>query len=162
MRTIRLTSIREASWLPVIAVAMSFTFVAGQIFNCCRINESLSRGIAHVLKTLSHPKGHHTAGKVASSHPGCHGHGESAESKIPTSPDYGSGLHLESDETCLSEESVTPKALQSNPIEFSGLFQESPFLLLISHITIPPRFEQPKPQNKSSPPLYLLTLRILV
>lgn len=163
MRALKLTSIRKASWLPVIAMAMSFAMVTGLFLNCCRINESISAGVGEFLTSLGHSGGHGSPSAIAgSSHPGCHGHGKPAESRTQPAPDNGPGAHVESDEACLSELAIAPKALQSNPLDFSGLFQESPFHILVAHITLPPPFGQLKPQNKSSPPLYLLTLRILV
>lgn len=162
MRAVKLTSLRKSPWLPVLAAAMTFTLVIGQVFRCCSLNESVSAGVGKLLKSLRHHGGHGPAHEVKVTHAGCHGHGESSKTQtLSASVDEG-GPHLKSDETCLSEVAVTPKAIQSTSLEISGLFHATPILLLVADPISPDQFEKPKPQNKSSPPVYLLTLRILV
>lgn len=157
-----MTSLRQGPWLPFLSVAMAFTLVAGQFFTCCRINETISAGIAKYLQAFSHASSHGTDNHAAKTHPGCHGHGVKQEITAPFVPIDHSGTQLKSDEACLSEAANTPKALQSTSLELSSLFQPSPFLWLASlpfdHVQV----ERLAPQNKSSPPVYLLTLRLLV
>jgi hypothetical protein len=63
---------------------------------------------------------------------------------------------------CLSERSFAVNAQPSNPVTLIDL----PVRVQIGYVDefarLTPRAESPRPQNKSSPPVYLLTLRILV
>jgi hypothetical protein len=160
-----LTTLRKSPLLPILAVVASFFLVAGQVFNCCRLNETLSDNIGKALKGIGHwgkHPGENSDVKLVKTHPGCHGHPESDESQVTSIPLEDAPIQWKSAETCLSELDAAPKALQlPSNLVFDSFFSTS---LVLEAYLVPsvPRFEKPRPQNKSSPPIYLLTLRLLV
>lgn len=162
MRANRLTFLRWGAWLPAMAVAMAIILVAGQVFHCCRFNESLSAAVSKHFKSLGHSGSQGSDGHAAKSHPGCHGHGKDPEATPPGVSVEDTGPVLKGDEICLSEVTVAPKAIPSTSLDVSGLIQSFPIQQLTADPIRPLHFERPKARNKSSPPLYLLTRRILV
>lgn len=161
----RRSKLSNAIGVPTLAFALSVLLVIGQALNCCRINETISASIGQVLKTLVHGGPHaasEATGSPRKSHPGCHGHGPEAGTESPSPQIPSDGPHYQSGEPCLSELSIASKALVPAPTSDIGLS-----IPVASYIPLsaPPRIahlEKPRPQNKSSPPVYLLTLRILV
>lgn len=160
-----LTSFRKTSLMPIMAAATSFLLVAGQVFNCCRLNESISESIGKAALAVTHMVSHPDVNRENQSvktHLGCHGHSPSDESLLNADLPGESGSQVNAKESCLSESGSALKAL-TLPDAFqttfftgtTALVQEAPVPLLSC-------FEKPRPQNKSSPPIYLLTLRILV
>jgi hypothetical protein len=139
--------------------------VAGQVFNCCRLNETVSEKIARALEGIGHWGNHH--GEVAEvtpvkSHPGCHGHPASGESQVSGIPVEDAPVQWKPVEACLSELDAAPKSLQPPSNLVLDSFFANTLILAADLVPSVPRFEKPRPQNKSSPPVYLLTLRILV
>lgn len=160
-----LHSFRTAAFLPPLALAMSLVLVTGQLLNCCRLNETLSTSLGEALKALTPVRGHEkvsVARPEAGSHPGCHGHGVSTVTTAASIPVDVEGPRWQAEDPCLSELAFTPQGLPSYSPDFSGLFPSTSSLLLGAPVRRPDRVEKPRPQNKSSPPVYLLTLRFLV
>lgn len=160
-----LKTLRKSPLLPILAVVVGFFLVAGQTFNCCRLNETLSENIAKALQGIGHWGEHAGADsevKPVKTHPGCHGHPASEESQVANIPLEDAPIQWKSAETCLSELDAAPKALQppSNPV--LDPFFATAVVLEADLVPLIPRFEKPRPQNRSSPPVYLLTLRLLV
>lgn len=160
-----LTTLRKTSLMPIVALVSAFLLVAGQVFNCCRLNESISESVGNaalaVSRMLSHPKVE-TIDLSAKTHLGCHGHAPSDESLVNADPPDENVSRLNAEESCLSESGFVPKALTPSDATQTTYFSGAP--TLVHEIPVPrvSRFEKPRPQNKSSPPIYLLTLRILV
>ena len=85
-----------------------------------------------------------------------------AASDLPNAPVPLDGPTWLPEDPCLSDIAFTPKGLPSSSLD--------PVFPLLASVTSRPeqevsrlvRIERPRPQNKSSPPLYLLTLRLLV
>lgn len=160
-----LTTFRKSSLMPILAVATSFLLIAGQVFNCCRLNESISESVGKaalaVSQMISHPKVESTV-QSGKTHLGCHGHTPSDESIVIADLPIGNGSRVNAEESCLSESGFAIKALTPSDASQTTFFTGTP--ALIQEIPVPrlSRFEKPRPQNKSSPPIYLLTLRILV
>jgi hypothetical protein len=102
------------------------------------------------------------ANQPVKTHLGCHGHPPSNETLAKGELPDGSGSRLKGDEPCLSESGFAKKAFTPTDASQTTSFSGTP--ALVREIPVPrlPRFEKPRPQNKSSPPVYLLTLRILV
>lgn len=164
-----LTSLRKTSLMPVLAMVSSFLLVAGQVFNCCRLNESVSESISENIGkaalAVSRLAGQPDAARENPSvktHLGCHGHPPSGETLVKSELPDASGSRLKGDEPCLSESGFSDKAFTPTDASQTTSFSVAP--ALVREILVPrlPRFEKPRPQNKSSPPVYLLTLRILV
>ena len=163
-----LTSFRKTSLVSVLAVVSSFLLIAAQVFNCCRLNESISENVGKAARALgdlvSHPEVNPQY-RTAKTHMGCHGHPPSgelqAETELPHLPDQ-TGSQLKAEESCLSESGLIFKALSPSIGIQTAFFIEAPVFLQEIEIPSLLRFEKPRPQNKSSPPIYLLTLRILV
>lgn len=159
-----LTTLRKSPLLPILAVVASFFLVAGQVFNCCRLNETLSENIAKVLKGIGHWGEHSSEDsevKLVKTHPGCHGH-PPAGSQVANIPVADAPIQWKSAETCLSELDPVPNALPPPANPYFDPFFATAVVLESDLVHSIPRFEKPRPQNKSSPPVYLLTLRILV
>lgn len=158
-------SLRKNPAFPMLAVLTAFLLVSGQVFNCCRLNETLSENLGLAMKRLGrwvNSSAKPAESKMVRSHPGCHGHSATEVALAPDLPLTDSPIQWRSAEVCLSELDSAPKALQPASIPDAGsFFPTSPV-----PATVPPlklsQFEHPRPQNKSSPPIYLLTLRILV
>lgn len=160
-----LMSIKKRSALPILAVAISFFLVAGQVFNCCRLNETFSESISKTLNRIGHWGDRPMAGSVAlpaKTHTGCHGHPASVEPKTTSVHFANAPIQWKSGETCLSELDAVPEALQPSADPVLDPFFAA-FRILESELDFTvPRFEKPRPQNRASPPIYLLTLRLLV
>lgn len=139
--------LKKHPFLPVIAVLSTVLLLTGEIFNCCCINERIADSLNHMFTAHSHGSTHHEAVASAESH----------------SLFDISGQHLlQSADNCNSESSLAAKAMITSEIP-SLVF---PILIapLIQNEVLPLNIfrSEPRPQNKSSPPIYLLTLRFLV
>jgi hypothetical protein len=149
------------------AFLVSLLFITGQLFDCCRVNESFAHAVLGFFRHGDAKPALAEAGEDA--HPRCHGH--AIASRENRDPQAGSLLaekaapaesEYAQDGSCLSE-----KAFSKKPMVASE-FAPAPIPLLVVGWAIqpdlPPSFfcERPRPQNKSSPPLYLTTLRLLV
>ena len=160
-----LTTLRKTSLMTVVALVSSFVLIAGQVFKCCRLNESISENIGKAALAVIHrvsPPAMEREVHSAKAHSGCHGHSPSDESPISAVLPDENGSRLNSDASCLSESGFASMALTPSDASHMTLFTGTP--ALVREIPVPrlSRFEKPRPQNKSSPPIYLLTLRILV
>lgn len=144
-----------------VALLVAILFITGQVFNCCLVNESFARAMKgffrHGGETALHNEDQEDA------HPGCHGHAAHQEtatvhSGMPTSGEPG----YNQDGSCLSEQSLSAKPMVASE------YAQAPLLpavfAWVPQAEFPQAFffERPRPQNRSSPPLYLTTLRILV
>lgn len=144
-----------------VALLVSVLFITGQVFNCCLINESFARSVKDLFRNGAAKSVRTEADENA--HPHCHGHAAEKEAGSvlaeKTSP---LDTHYSQDGSCLSE-----KAFSAKPM-VAGEYAQAPIPLLVVGWVIQTElpqsffFERPRPQNKSSPPLYLTTLRILV
>ncbi|HLP41716.1 MAG TPA: hypothetical protein VK465_09435 [Fibrobacteria bacterium] len=165
MKAKTLHALRTSVFLPPLALAMCLVLVTGQLLNCCRLNESLSTMLGAAFKTLTASHGHAKVSvdrPEAKSHLGCHGHGVSTAIMAASIPVDVEGPRLQAEESCLSELAYRLQALPNYSYDLSALFPSIRGLLLIAPILGSERVETPRPQNKSSPPIYLLTLRFLV
>jgi hypothetical protein len=165
---------RKSVLAPVLAWTLSVVLVAGQVFHCCRLNESIAEDVVSTVNALVHrldsthgsrPHAHlafkSEEAPEANRHPGCHGHAHSHE----TDADHAEGDHgvvLDEDLSCLSESILSSRAIQppapepiaAQPVDF------------VSHgVDLSPPLQVkllPPPAITGSPPVYLRTLRILV
>lgn len=158
MMRIRITSLRKTRLLPILGILCSILLLTGETLSCCRINESISDYL-HAFLTGS------TQSKPAQSdesdhHPNCHGH-EGNTVAIPNG-EGGSGAHYAMAGTCISEYSLKAKPMLAGDFAFDAEFIAGPALPLTFGTVMPFVPERPRPQNRSSPPLYLTTLRLLV
>lgn len=156
---------RNAIWVPTLAFALSMLLIVGQTLNCCRFNESLSASVARLLDSLYQGgKPAYARDEVASpkAHGGCHGHSVLVQAQPASQPVPTEGPRLMADEACLSEIALHPEAVQPASTAELGLLV--PVLARIPAPSLPrlAPVENPRPQNKGSPPVYLLTLRLLV
>ncbi len=162
---VSISALKTGRLLPGAALLLSILFLTGQTLNCCRVNEAFG----HSLRALFHGATGYQGEAIAAhegigedAHPHCHGH-PSDESGIHSVPqDLAGESHWVQDGSCLSEKSIAGKPMLAN--EFSGLQLEIPVFARIceTRMPLPVCFQRPRPQNKSSPPLYLTTLQILV
>lgn len=160
-----LTSVRKTSLVPALAVLSSFFLVAGQVFNCCRLNETVSESFGKAAHALSHLLNHSEEApknQAAIAHHGCHGHILSSKDQVNGFFQNQAGSHLQADASCLSETGFTPEGLKPSEGFTHPFSTQAPAPLQAVVVLRLPRIEKPRPQNKSSPPVYLLTLRILV
>lgn len=156
--------------MPIMAVVSSFLLISGQVFKCCRLNESISESIGKAALAVSHLVSQAEAEppvQAVKTHLGCHGHPPSDESQgkgsqVNAGFQDPNDVHINAKESCLSESGFALKAFSPSDGSQASLFSET--RALVREVPVPhlPRFEKPRPQNKSSPPLYLLTLQILV
>jgi hypothetical protein len=166
--TFSLSKFKKHPVLPVFAMITAVLLISGQIFNCCRLNESLSETLAQAFHRvgITHVKKVSSSTEVEpKSHPNCHGHG----TENGTAPTTNLAQHIEpgqsqysSEESCLSERTFTVNAQPSNPVSLIDLPVQVQVEYIDHFVKLPAQFERPRPQNKSSPPVYILTLRILV
>lgn len=154
--------------VPVVALVSAVLLVSGQVLTCCSINESLSETLAKAFRTLGIIHSHHAdiaSEHAPKAHPNCHGHAsageEGASSDHAILIEAGQASY-EAHEACISEFGFTIKAQPSNPLSLIDLPVQTPIGLIDDYVRTPAWTERPRPQNKSSPPVYLLTLRILV
>jgi hypothetical protein len=171
--TLFLYKFKKHPGLPVLAMVTTMLLISGQVLNCCGINESLSASLAKTLQTLGIIDVHKA--KVASeaepkSHPNCPGHGSetasealvTAKASQPLVPAEPGQNQYAAKESCLSERTLSVNAQPSNPDSPINLAVQAQIAFRAEFARFPVQAEKPRPQNKSSPPLYLLTLRILV
>lgn len=157
--------LRGGGLFPALSVFLAPVLVFTQVFTCCRLNESFSAGLSRAYAALTHREGQETQEKPAGAgktHAGCHGHGQPAEETSPLPAPDRSGAALESHEACLSEAAFTFQALHSTPSDDLVRAPDGLSLSAPLRLTEKVRLESPRPRNKSSPPVYLLTRRLLV
>jgi len=156
---------RKANWVPALAFVLSVLLIAGQTLNCCRLNETISTTIGQAFKFMVPDNVEMSLASTpepGKTHAGCHGQGRVAESPMPEEAGNAQGPHINAEESCLSEVALEPQALQ--PASTAGIGWSAPVIASVPAPALPRivRLEKPRPQNRSSPPVYLLTLRLLV
>jgi hypothetical protein len=159
--SLSISALRTRRLFRAAALFVSVLFITGQVFNCCLINESFARSVKDLFRPRAAKVLYAEAGEDA--HPHCHGHAAESEAgglvAERTSP---LDSHFAQDGTCLSENAFSTKPMVASD------FAQAPIPLFAVGWVIHPElprsfyFERPRPQNKSSPPLYLTTLRLLV
>lgn len=160
-----LKTLRDSALLPFLAVAVSLLLVAGQVFNCCRLNAVLSEKLAVALQGIGNWDQHPSEPVEAHpllSHTGCHGHPAPGESQMSHAPLEGVPIQWKSAVTCLSELDAVPEAIQPTSNPPMGALFATTWVPAADWVPSLPHFENSRPQNKSSPPVYLRTRRILV
>lgn len=171
MRSPNLTTLRKNSLTPTLALLVSVVMVAGQLFTCCRLNESVSETVERTAKwvgawvTHSGQPGEPWETPAARTHGDCHGHSPGmASSSAASVPDPAEPAESELNrhDACLSEAGYAPTALQPASGSLSLVFLAATASFREPAASGLSGIEKPRPQNKSSPPVYLLTLRILV
>jgi hypothetical protein len=168
-----LASIRKGVLAPTLAVAMSLVLVLGQVFHCCRLNESVSGSLEAVFRTLvvSSNAAQAAPGVVPAGlsgdaapgirHQGCHGHATVEESSVLTAG-YGEGPWMDADRSCLSESRLSSRIDQPPAPEFAITISQSS-LPATQAVVLSPAFPAPSvPEIQGGPPLYLRTQRLLV
>jgi hypothetical protein len=159
---------RKGRLLQGAALLISFLFLTGQLFNCCRLNESFGTALKNAFLAAAHTD-HKTAHlnheEGVEAHHKCHGHGSEAspESGRDSKVQGEAGTcAIEQPNECLSEHSFSGKPMLASELALSQTFISVPDVAVGNLVPEPFYFERPRPQNKSSPPLFLITLRILV
>ena len=162
-----LSSLRKNRLLPIAAVISSILLLTGESLNCCRLNQSLSQTLQKwITVAQNHPITVQDDDSDHESH--CHRHSNliahtgSHESDRIVSASAGDGAGLDTPNTCISENSLAAKAMLQGEfamVDLLTLFPAPQFTFVAVAPFLP---ERPRPQNRSSPPLYLTTLRILV
>lgn len=144
-----------------VAFLVAILFITGQVFNCCLVNESFARAMKSLFQHGGETALHNEDQEAA--HPGCHGHAAHHETgAVHSGMTKAAEPGYTQDGSCLSEQSLSAK-----PMVASEYAQAPLPLALLAWVPQPefPQafyFDRPRPQNRSSPPLYLTTLRILV
>lgn len=177
--------------LSSISILSASLLLTGEFFSCCRINEALAKNVAGFIDSIrlsstahsstpsNAPPGershaHSTTPFVAFSEPTlakhahCHGHGPVKENQTHhaiTSEDQdhsSADLEIEQDGNCISDMSITKKSMVSSEAVTLEIINAPLAYSIEPILTKPSILDRPRPQNKSSPPLYLLNLQILV
>lgn len=162
-----LSKIKTHPLLPAIALMASVFLLTGQAFNCCHINGAIGGKITAALSHWSSSGSdnaplHH---EEESGHAHCHGHAMqagTADAGAGIQKDFDSGSALNQYGTCLSERIETGKPMLAGDFTFSPIPTLIAAIVEESAPSPSVRPVSPRLQNKSSPPLYLTTLRILV
>ena len=159
---------RKGRLLQGAVLLVSFLFLTGQFFNCCRLNESFGTALRNAFLAVAHPNqkitqlDHEEGVEI---HHKCHGHGseDSPESGLDSKVQGEAGTRaIEQSNECLSEQSFSGKPMLASDFALVPTFISVPDVVVGNLVPEPFYFERPRPQNKSSPPLFLITLRILV
>ncbi|HKP96952.1 MAG TPA: hypothetical protein VJ385_14475 [Fibrobacteria bacterium] len=164
---VSISALQSRRLLSGIAFLISFFFLFGQFFNCCLINESIGTALNRAFHSSSHE---HEVGAQADADADddedahCRGHAGHAhpETIVSSGVEGEATPRFEQVESCLSEQSFSGKPMLASEIAVSHVAISVVHLLAEVPASLPFLFERPRPQNKSSPPLYLTTLRILV
>ena len=161
--------------LRAISLLTVFSFLGGEFFNCCFINHAFATKIEKIVTSLTQAEKTRNVFAVMEDeyvHSECHGHSKvqenvnTAEQSQPSVSEHSmpmfNSVAIHREEHCISGQSITHQSMVGNlsltlefPAEQVGSIVESilPPLCFLTH---------PRPQNKSSPPLFLRTLQILV
>ncbi|MEO7423684.1 MAG: hypothetical protein ABI036_00765 [Fibrobacteria bacterium] len=176
--TVSLTALKKHRLFKGLAFGVVSLLLTGQFFNCCFINESFASAVERAFRPTHPAQGGtgaahngNTGAAVAAeadddadAHPQCHGHGSAmhTERNDLEACAFPGDRKFNPDRHCLSEQSFSGKPMLSGDI--ADAHAALPATLERIETSVPARFKfaQPRPRNKSSPPLYLLTLRILV
>lgn len=165
---ISLSRFKKHRAVPVVALVSATMLVSGQLLNCCQLNESLSGMLAKAFHSVGLFHSHeavHDSEAASHGHPNCHSHGlaeaTSSDSPVALAAEAGQ-KHLEAHESCLSEHAFVVQAQASNNHWLAALPIQVRDGRCEDLVNAPARVERPRPQNKAGPPVYLLTLRLLV
>jgi hypothetical protein len=150
--------------LPAISFLSVILLLTGEFFSCCRINEILSNEVHGLILKLglirqAHPIA--SASEEEDHHAHCHGHANHSPQQIEIKVIPGASGYTQ-DGSCISELSLTKKSMVES---VSPTWVLSTASFGICEETAPLKFvsvNRPRPQNRSSPPVYLLTRRLLV
>ncbi|HKP98120.1 MAG TPA: hypothetical protein VJ385_20490 [Fibrobacteria bacterium] len=161
---VSLHALKRGRLLPGVALIVAFFFLTGRFFACCRFNQNVGAAVSRVLHgpVSFGQHGHSDPDHDPGSHH-CHVHTADAQA-APSVSSHGpaDACTLAEKDECLSEHAWSGKPMvQSEFVSDQGLLPPAPILAEDSQ-PLPRLFERPRPRNKSSPPLYLTTLRILV
>src|SRR3989338_3980540 len=162
-----LSRFNKSRALPLVALISCFFLVAGQVFNCCRLNEIVSSEAGLLLKSWVLFDSHSDEAvltEASGSHPGCHGHGKTEGPAVapPLLETEGATALSTQQRNCISEFAFAAKSQLPGSSFFLLDFPGKPYILpALAFGSENASAERPRPQNRSSPPVYLLTLRIL-
>ncbi len=156
--------------LPAISIISVFFLLTGEFFSCCLINETFAKDVRQAFAILGFTKPIKAAA-ITSENPEqhaensehhCHGHETVAATLLEEGTALTNHAIFTQDGSCLSELSIAKKTMVGSesftlqiPSTTMAHFVEPSAIKSFS-------IDHPRPQNKSSPPIYLLTLRILV
>ncbi len=157
-------SFKRNRLLPAIAVLSVFFLLTGEFFSCCRINEAFASDVRQAIQSLGLMKPLKMASNTSEDpdhHSHCHGHEAPSNAQLDEAVQTGYSMFTQ-DGSCISELSITKKSMVGSesfaleiPTAYVAIF-EGPVLVQTYSV------DRPRPQNRSGPPVYLLTLRILV
>ncbi len=156
--------------LPAISIISVFFLLTGEFFSCCLINETFAQDVRQAFEILGFTKPIKAAA-ITSENPEqhaensehhCHGHETVAATQLEEGISLTNHAMFTQDGSCISELSIAKKTMVGSESFALQIPSNS-----IAHFVEPSvvksfSIDHPRPQNKSSPPIYLLTLRILV
>lgn len=149
--------------LPAVAFFTVFLLLTGELFNCCHINEALSKHVQNLIGNLSWVSHHDPIASVSEgeNHPHCHGGTARSQPHIEKNGVSGDGGYKQNG-SCISERAIIKKSMVES-LSPTGSIRAASFAMHAEPILVIPAFvNRPRPQNRSSPPIYLLTLRLIV
>ncbi len=164
---VSILKLKQHSILPFMAVLSSFLLLSGEFFNCCCVTELYFKGVSHLVSGATSPVKEpktQLESNVEEHHSHCPGHpSKTLASASPSTQDLSGRNGLKTNNSCFSESSLADKAMVIRELNPS-LYSPALILSLVVKNTSFLRMSRPlpRPQNKSSPPLYLLNLRIVV
>lgn len=150
--------------LAAFSVLSGVLLLTGQIFNCCLINGSFARDAKQFFHGLgvTHSDKHGVA-EDADSDPHAHCHGKEIRTDADGNYDpIGNQAGYAQNCRCLSELAIPKQAMVGNQSLFLEPASAPSIAFLEPLLAKSLSIDRPLPQNKSSPPVYLLTLRILI
>ena len=157
-------SLKRHRLLPAISVLTASLLLTGEFFSCCRINEAFvnnTRAFIQSTGLIRQTTPVASTSEEQDNHPHCHG--QEAQSAQHIEHEYSAAVSAYTlDKSCLSELAITKKSMvgsESFSLDISpGPVSISEEPILVKYVSV----NKPRPQNRSSPPVYLLTLRLLV
>jgi len=155
---------RSHKLLTAISILTAFSFLSGEFFNCCFINQAFAAKIKKIVTVLNQTESNSKTDKNIDDedhHSECHGHNDADGTEL-SSGQAGKSVAMNMEGHCLSEQSITQQSMVANLSYALNFTVEQTGLIVASILTPLKIVTQPRPQNKSSPPVYLLTLQILV
>ena len=156
--TMSVSSLKRHSLLPVAAFVSAFLLVTGQALSCCCPNEGVSDKVSQAFTALS-GKLHPAASPENAMH--CAGHEMPAESGTSGVVTAGANHCMAAGDECMPSSSLAAKVMVGSEFSSSWTLPIVLERMEVARALVSLHLE-PLPQNKSSPPLYLSTLHILV
>jgi hypothetical protein len=132
--------------------------LTGETLSCCRINESISASLRALVTGSDHHE--EAADESGDPHSHCHGHAQNALPEHGAPIDAGSAYVPFG--SCISQYSLQAKPMVAGEFAFSLAILSTQVPILAFEGVAPFMPERPRPQNKAGPPVYLITLRLLV